>query len=181
MEPKLHSLLVLRHRSCACYCKEDIKNINPSFLEKLKSSAQRITLQIVQKPEEKIVINAIQPAVAGDDYSIIYEDPKGDHSVGIYEKFTHKWRIKNTGTIPWENRYLTLQNKGEIRVKAIQDQFDIPALKPGDTAVVNVEMDSRYFEGTYTVIWEMKMSDGTLCFPNKEKEFSFDVTVKSDM
>lgn len=75
----------------------------------------------------------------------------------------------------------TLQNKGEIRVKAIQDQFDIPALKPGDTAVVNVEMDSRYFEGTYTVIWEMKMSDGTLCFPNKEKEFSFDVTVKSDM
>lgn len=52
--------------------KEDIKNINPSFLEKLKSSAQRITLQIVQKPEEKIVINAIQPAVAGDDYSIIY-------------------------------------------------------------------------------------------------------------
>lgn len=47
--------------------KEDIKNINPSFLEKLKSSAQRITLQIVQKPEEKIVINAIQPAVAGDD------------------------------------------------------------------------------------------------------------------
>lgn len=161
--------------------KEDIKNINPSFLEKLKSSAQRITLQIVQKPEEKIVINAIQPAVAGDDYSIIYEDPKGDHSVGIYEKFTHKWRIKNTGTIPWENRYLTLQNKGEIRVKAIQDQFDIPALKPGDKAVVNVEMDSRYFEGTYTVIWEMKMSDGTLCFPNKEKEFSFDVTVKSDM
>lgn len=54
--------------------KEDIKNINPSFLEKLKSSAQRITLQIVQKPEEKIVINAIQPAVAGDDYSIIYEE-----------------------------------------------------------------------------------------------------------
>lgn len=54
-------------------------------------------------------------------------------------------------------------------------------MKPGDTAVVNVEMDSRYFEGTYTVIWEMKMSDGTLCFPNKEKEFSFDVTVKSDM
>ena len=120
--------------------KEDIKNINPSFLEKLKSSAQRITLQIVQKPEEKIVINAIQPAVAGDDYSIIYEDPKGDHSVGIYEKFTHKWRIKNTGTIPWENRYLTLQNKGEIRVKAIQDQFDIPALKPGDTAVVNLSL-----------------------------------------
>lgn len=161
--------------------KVDIKNINPSFLEKLKSSAQRITLQIVQRPEAKIVKTVIQPAVAGDDYSIIYEDPKDDHSVGIYEKFTHKWRIKNTGTIPWKNRYLTLQNKGEIRVKATQDQFDIPALKPGDVAVVNVEMDSRYFEGTYTVIWEMKMSDGTLCFPNKEKEFSFDVTVKSDM
>lgn len=128
--------------------KEDIKNINPSFLEKLKSSAQRITLQIVQKPEEKIVINAIQPAVAGDDYSIIYEDPKGDHSVGIYEKFTHKWRIKNTGTIPWENRYLTLQNKGEIRVKAIQDQFDIPALKPGDKVFVPLLADNNDGENT---------------------------------
>lgn len=69
----------------------------------------------------------------------------------------------------------------EYTTNYIGHQFDIPALKPGDTAVVNVEMDSRYFEGTYTVIWEMKMSDGTLCFPNKEKEFSFDVTVKSDM
>lgn len=161
--------------------REDIKNINPSFLEKLKSSAQTLTLQIAQETEEKNVKTVIQPAVAGDDYSILYEEPKGGHNVGIYEKFTHKWKIKNTGTIPWKDRYLTLQNKDEIRVKATFDRFAIPELEPGESAVVNVEMDSRYFEGVYTLIWKMIMVDGTLCFPNKSAEILFDVTVKSNI
>ena len=92
---------------------KDIKNINPSFLEKLKSSAQTLSLHIAQETEEKNVKTVIQPAVAGDDYSILYEEPKGGYNVGIYEKFTHKWRIKNTGTIPWKGRYMTLQNSSK--------------------------------------------------------------------
>ena len=34
--------------------KEDIKNINPSFLEKIEIICSENTLQIVQKPEEKM-------------------------------------------------------------------------------------------------------------------------------
>lgn len=161
--------------------KDSIKEINDDFLDGLKSYAQTITLQIAPEPKDKNVKTVIQPAVTGDDFSILYEEPKGGHNVGIYEKFTHRWRIKNTGIIPWKGRYLTLQNKDEIRVKATFDQFAIPELNPGESAVVNVEMDSRYFEGTYTLIWEMKMLDGTLCFPNKLAGFLFDVTVKSNI
>lgn len=131
------------------------------------------------KKEKKVIV--IQPAVSGDDYSILHEEPRGNHIVDIYETFSHLWRIRNTGIVPWHNRYIMLQNKDSIRIKATQEQFDIPDLMPNESIALKVDMDARYFEGTFTLIWEIKLSDGTICFPNKTDEFSFDVTVKSNI
>ena len=126
-------------------------------------------------------MSSVMPAVIGDDYSILYEEPKQSKTVDIYKKFSHSWKIKNTGIVPWHGRYITLQNSDSVRIKPIQDLFLIPDLEPNSSAVITVEMDSRYFEGTYNLVWQIKLSDGTICFPNKSDDFSFKVTVKSNI
>lgn len=160
--------------------KADIKKINDDFIKSLQSKAASITLQTIISTQEE-AMSSVMPAVIGDDYSILYEEPKQSKTVDIYKKFSHSWKIKNTGIVPWHGRYITLQNSDSVRIKPIQDLFLIPDLEPNSSAVITVEMDSRYFEGTYNLVWQIKLSDGTICFPNKSDDFSFKVTVKSNI
>ena len=158
-----------------------IKQIDESYINNLKKKAESITLQ--QNSNNSIEENdiTIQPTIAGDDYSIVFEDPNRKHIVNIYEIFSHSWKIKNTGVVPWHNRLMLLSNSDSVRVKSTQKAFKIPDLKPNDSVTLKVDMDARYFEGTYTLMWSIRLSDGTLCFPNKEGEFSFDVTVMNNL
>lgn len=102
--------------------KADIKKINDDFIKSLQSKAASITLQTIISTQEE-AMSSVMPAVIGDDYSILYEEPKQSKTVDIYKKFSHSWKIKNTGIVPWHGRYITLQNSDSVRIKPIQDLF----------------------------------------------------------
>ena len=55
--------------------KADIKIINDDFIKNLQSKAASITLQTIISTQEE-AMSSVMPAVIGDDYSILYEEPK---------------------------------------------------------------------------------------------------------
>jgi len=108
------------------------------------------------------------PLYPGDDYEVLGENPAQYPDVGFYKEFTHTWIIKNSGTTTWNGRHLEIINQHEVKPEAKTPQVDIPSTKPGEEAVITVTFDSRGDErGLNESIWQIKNSDGQICFPNK--------------
>ncbi|GHU83835.1 hypothetical protein AGMMS50284_7880 [Clostridia bacterium] len=104
----------------------------------------------------------------GDNYSIEGDNPAVHPTVTSYEKFTHTWAITNSGTVPWNGRFLELINQKGIAPTAEPSRVDIPPTKPRESAPVTVSFDARAMDGSYESIWRMKDSQERPCVPNKE-------------
>ena len=89
---------------------------------------------------------------------IIIPSRKGGGNDGVayqYERFTHTWRIINTGSVPWKNRKLVCQNADEITPTAEQMSIELPDTDPNRSATVAVEFDARGEEETFVSKWFM--------------------------
>lgn len=113
-------------------------------------------------------IKSDEPYYPGDDFQIVGQVLEQDHIKSFYEKFEHRWTIKNTGTVTWENRYLKWINPSDVKIKAKKMIIDIPKVKPGDEVCLTVEFDPRGCEGSYEAIWEIKDIEGRSCFTDKK-------------
>lgn len=148
---------------------DDVNFVIPRIIGKLQSNPPEIPVTII--PED------ISPIHPGDDILLLDESPKGCHQVTFYEKFTHQWTIKNTGTVTWIDRFLECTNQSETRIRALDIRVPVPKVAPGDEACLTIPMDARGFEGTFESIWEMKDNTGRLCFPDKNKALKLVATV----
>lgn len=124
-------------------------------------------------------IKSDAPYYPGDNFHITDQIPERKHTYNFYQDFKHQWKIKNMGTVTWENRYLECTNLSDIRIKAKNKIIKIPKVKPGDEIYLTAEFNSRGIEGDYDALWEMKDIDGNLCFPNKETQLRVVVTVSN--
>jgi hypothetical protein len=124
-------------------------------------------------------IKSDAPYYPGDNFHITDQIPERKHTYNFYQDFKHQWKIKNMGTVTWENRYLECINQSDIRIKAKNKIIKIPKVKPGDEVYLITEFNSRGIEGDYDALWEMKDIDGNLCFPNKETQLRVVVTVSN--
>ena len=75
----------------------------------------------------------------------------------------HSWIIRNTGTVPWNGRYLTCINSSALGF-SIPD-VPIPDTLPGEDAVLTVKFDCVPFDvGVFRLTWKMIHGDGSLAF-----------------
>jgi len=76
--------------------------------------------------------------------------------------FTKIWRLKNTGTCPWDGNYLVAYISGSTMSQQpgywILPQGQI--VSPGQTLDVSVGMTSPVENGSYTSFWGLKKADG---------------------
>lgn len=109
------------------------------------------------------------PFYPGDDYIVLGNNPARCPDVGFYKEFTHTWTIKNSGAVNWSGRYLEIINQHEVKPIAKTPKVEIPITNPGNEATITVAFDSRGDErGLNETVWQIKDSNGQLCFPNKE-------------
>ncbi len=70
------------------------------------------------------------------------------------EEFEKAWRLKNTGSCPWDEGYkLVFVSGDQMGAPASQP---VPATAPGETADVGVTMQTPRTDGAYKGVWQMQ-------------------------
>ena len=78
--------------------------------------------------------------------------------------FTKTWRLKNTGSCTWDNKYLVAYISGTTMSQQ-PGYWIVPqgqTVAPGETADISVGMTSPPENGSYQSYWGLKKGNGTL-------------------
>jgi hypothetical protein len=78
--------------------------------------------------------------------------------------FTKTWRLKNTGTCTWDNKYLVAYISGTTMSQQ-PGYWIIPqgqTVAPGETVDISVDMTSPPENGSYQSYWGLKKENGML-------------------
>jgi hypothetical protein len=109
----------------------------------------------------------------GDGLSGDMTYPDGSE-VPLGQTFTKVWRIKNTGTVPWHDRYLEIA--GGTTMQCISpSRASVPDAEPGQMVAVSVAVTPKA-AGVCHVLWKMVDAQGALVFPDHNGVF-YDVKV----
>lgn len=92
------------------------------------------------------------------------------------ETFLKKWRLRNTGTVRWENRFLTRVNTTLCKAP---EMVRIPATDPGETVDIEVKVTAADRSTRCKIDWKMTDADKNPFFPGKRPIF-LDVQVRGD-
>src|SRR5688572_11722039 len=107
---------------------------------------------------------------AGDDSTFVEDLTYPDGTkVKAGQTLDKKWKIKNTGSVTWKDRYLVAVEStyGQGDLKTIK-KTEVPATKPGETCVIQTTLKAPEVNGKYKVTFKMVDKDGKQCFPNKK-------------
>ena len=100
-----------------------------------------------------------------DRSTFINEYPADGQEFEFGEKIKHTWVLKNQGTVVWENRYCKCLNP-EIINKKINLDINLPQkVFPGEMIEICVEFTAPDKAGIYELMWKMKTSNGSFCYP----------------
>ncbi len=83
-----------------------------------------------------------------------------DTSVAAEQGFVKTWRLRNTGTCPWESGFQFTFIMGDAMTDS--RSVEVAPTAPGATVDVSVPMTAPATAGAYTGIWSMQSLDGTL-------------------
>lgn len=146
------------------------------FIEIVKAPEDREAEDIVVSEYVRLTTNPDQKNVLPPLYrndSVLCTGLKTIDLNDVYATYLHTWKIKNVGSINWEERKLVFVNTNKSRIRAKENEIMIPALKIGKEIKVSTEFQSRGFEGHFVCHWELQNKDGANCFPDSSY---FDVT-----
>ncbi|TDD04026.1 hypothetical protein E1292_19710 [Nonomuraea deserti] len=87
--------------------------------------------------------------------------------------FDKVWRIRNAGTVPWHDRYLTRMNDTPCKAP---ERVGIGPVLPGETVDITVRVRAADSPGRCKIFWKMTDEDGTPLLAGKRPIF-LDVTV----
>ena len=116
-----------------------------------------------------------------EDSTLFIEDvtiPDGT-PIPINTKFEKIWRVKNTGTVVWKDRYLKRITPASSLVCSSPDMVPIPETLPGETIDISVTFTTPYLPGSCRTDWKTTDKDGNLYFPDKHGLYSI-VIVTAD-
>lgn len=120
-----------------------------------------------------------KPLYDGDSFWVETAPAERSHSVDFYEKFTHTWKLLNTGKAKWTGRKLVCTNKEDITPYADMDSIDIPETPPNGRATISVGFDARGDEDTFVSTWIIVDDKGKDCFPDHTGSLSVTVKVEN--
>ena len=117
-------------------------------------------------------------AISGDASTFIDDTIPHGTLMKPGEVFTKTWRIRNSGTVPWNGRHLERQGPltgpGLItspRFAAIADT------EPGEITDLSVPLKAPGYDCSSIAYFKMIDSDGALCFPDSY-QLGLDVMVR---
>jgi hypothetical protein len=82
--------------------------------------------------------------------------------------FTKIWRIRNTGTVFWANRFLGRVNEQPCQAPAV---VAVPQTRPGETVDIAVTVRTPAEPGRCKIYWKMADEQGRTLFPLKRPIF----------
>ncbi len=92
--------------------------------------------------------------------------------------FTKTWRIKNTGTCPWNNTWQFVYTTGDLMGGAMY--YNLPGVvMPGDTLSMPVVFTAPADNGSYRGYWKIKSPWGALIGDSSGNAFWVDIVVGS--
>ena len=113
-----------------------------------------------------------------DDSTLFIKDvtiPDGT-AIPVDTTFVKTWRVKNTGKLVWENRYLKRITPLSNQICSSPAMVPIPRTLPGETVDISVTFTTPHLPGSCRTDWKSADKNGNLHFPEKHGLFSI-VTV----
>ena len=93
-------------------------------------------------------------------------------SIPINTRYEKIWRVKNTGTVIWKNRYLKRVTPASDLVCASPAMVPIPETLPGQTINISVTFMTPHLPGSCRTDWKTSDKRGNLYFPEMHGLFS---------
>lgn len=93
----------------------------------------------------------------------------------VFEKV---WRVKNTGTVPWQGR--KLERQGPLTGPGLITSLrfvDMPDTAPGSIAEIRTGLKAPTYDCSSIAYWKMVDADGRLCWPDSY-QLGLDVLVR---
>jgi transcriptional regulator with XRE-family HTH domain len=94
------------------------------------------------------------------------------------EVFVKTWRVRNSGTVPWEGRRSERQGPltGPGLITSLR-HVDIPGTKPGEVAEISTGLKAPTYDCSSIAYFKMVDAKGALCFPD-DYQLGLDVLVR---
>lgn len=115
-----------------------------------------------------------------DDHTIFIKDvtiPDGTQ-IPVNTTYVKTWRVKNTGTVVWKNRYLKRTTPADDLLCSSPAMVPIPETKPGETVDISVTFTTPHLPGSCRTDWKTSDDRGNLYFPDLHGLFSIVVVVE---
>lgn len=127
---------------------------------------------------------------AGGTRPTLYRAIPGDASTFVSDTIPHGslmqpgqvfekvWRIKNSGTVPWQARRLERQGPltGPGLISSLRF-YDVPDTTPGEVAEITAALKAPTYDCTSIAYFKLVDADGRLCFPDSY-QLGLDVLVR---
>ncbi|MEO3786172.1 NBR1-Ig-like domain-containing protein [Actinocorallia sp. B10E7] len=84
------------------------------------------------------------------------------------ETFEKVWRLRNTGTVEWKDRFLMRAND---TICHAPERAEIPRTSPGQSVDIRVRVRAPEQSGTCRIYWKMVDAQGRTFFPGKRAIF----------
>ncbi|MBF9328447.1 helix-turn-helix domain-containing protein [Mycobacteroides chelonae] len=85
-----------------------------------------------------------------------------------YQQFTKIWRIRNSGTVQWENRWLARRGAPTGHgIPSSPAKVPIPDTEPGQEVDITVPMRAQPLTGSSQMHWKMVDDQGWEYFPDR--------------
>ena len=75
------------------------------------------------------------------------------------------WPLRNTGTVPWENRLLYLVGRGGPHRLHAPPFIPVPTTEPGQTVIIRAPVRVPRHPGTFRASYKIGWPDGRYCHP----------------
>lgn len=113
-----------------------------------------------------------QPLLKGDNSTFIMDVTIPDGMLVSPNFEYHKiWKIKNTGSVPWVNRYLKRITPGSTNGCQSQDKIEIAETLPGNMVNISATFITPKIPGSCRLDWKMIDENGHYFFPKMDSLF----------
>ena len=92
--------------------------------------------------------------------------------------FEQTWRVRNSGTVPWQGR--RLERQGPLTGPGLISSLrfvDVPATEPGQVVAITAPLKAPTYDCTSIAYFKMVDAEGRLCFPDSY-QLGLDVLVR---
>lgn len=123
----------------------------------------------VSRPDPPVTKNPARYPIDGDASEFIADISIPDGTlVRPGEKFIKTWRIKNSGTVPWDSRFLSRIGPPVAHgLPRSAGRVSIDYTPPGEFVDISVPMRAHYLAGSSQVLWKMTDEEGYEFFPDR--------------